>query len=93
VLFGRWGQERGKSQFRACWQANSQAGHLSEKIAAGARYGAKLPLIHLTNLNDPAPRNDGGGQTRVTGMVTPPEPKDLDERWGQTKNLVCGRAS
>ena len=39
------------------------------------------------------PGNDDGGQTRVTGMVTPPEPKDLDERGGETKNLVCERAS
>jgi len=29
----------------------------------------------------------------VTGMVTPAEPKDLDERECETKNLLCKLAS
>jgi hypothetical protein len=36
--------------------------------------------IHFTNLNDPGPENDYGGTVRVTGMVTPAEPKELDEK-------------
>ena len=69
-----------------------QAGHLSEELRREA-HGAKLPLIHLTNLNDPGPRNDHGEETMVTGMVTPAEPKDLDERKSETKNLLCKLAS
>ena len=92
VLVGRWRQERRESQFSAR-QTYPQAGHLSEKLPAGTRYGAKLPLIHLTNLNDPALRNDAGAQTMVTGMVTPPETKGLDESECETKNLVWKRTS
>ena len=58
VLLGRWRQERSESPLGE-WQANPQAGHLSEKLAAGPDYGTKLPLIHSTSLNDPALRNDG----------------------------------
>jgi hypothetical protein len=79
VLLGRWWQERSEPRF-GVGQANPQAGHPSEKFPAGTDYGAKLPLIHYSNLNDPALRNDAGAQTRVTGMVTPGESKDLDER-------------
>jgi hypothetical protein len=36
--------------------------------------------IHLANLNDPAPWKEYREETRVTGMVTPAEPKGLDEK-------------
>ena len=58
MLLGRWRQEGSESPLGAR-QANPQGGHLSEKLPAGPDYGAKLPLIHLTNLNDPALGNDG----------------------------------
>lgn len=92
MLVGRWRQEGRESQFGG-GQANAQAGELREKLPAGPHQGAELPLIHLTNLNDPASRNDGRAQSMVTGMVTPSEPKDLDERGRETKNLVWERTS
>ena len=92
MLVGRGRQEGRKSGFGP-GQANSQGSKLCQELTAGAHLGAELALIHLTNLNDPALRNDGREQSMVTGMVTPSEPKDLDERRCETKNLVWERAS
>ena len=93
MLLRRWRQEGSESRFGA-GQANPHAGHLSRNFRRERIRGrTPVSIIHLTNLNDPGPRNDHGEETMVTGMVTPAEPKDLDERKSETKNLLCKLAS